>query len=82
MPIFLPGTGTFFGAPSNTATIHNRYDTMTVMKEEHLKKDIAFIIAFTEHMACAKRCPVAKIIPDNMKEKLDVYLGRKRDTKK
>ena len=69
-------------APSNTATIHNRYDTMTVMKEEHLKKDIAFIIAFTEHMACAKRCPVAKIIPDNMKEKLDVYLGRKRDTKK
>ena len=51
---------------------------MTVMKEEHLKKDIAF----TEHMACAKRCPVAKIIPDNMKEKLDVYLGRKRDTKK
>lgn len=66
-------------AASNTATIHNRYDTMAVMKKEHLVKDIAFITAFTEHMACAKRCPVAKEIPDNMKEKLDIYLFRKRD---
>lgn len=66
-------------APNNTATIHNRYDTMDVMKADHLAKDIAFITAFTEHMACAKRCPVAKEMPDNMKEKLDIYLNRKRD---
>lgn len=66
-------------APGNTATIHNRYDTMDVMKAEHMAKDVAFITAFTEHMACAKRCPVSKEIPDNMKEKLDIYLNRKRD---
>lgn len=65
----------------NTATIHNRYDTMAVMKAEHMVKDIEFIITFTEHMACAKRCPISKEIPENMKEKLDYYLTRKREKK-
>ena len=68
-------------APQNTATIHNSYDTMALMKGEHMEKDIGFIIAFTERMACAKRCPVAREMPDNMKEKLDIYLTRKRDKK-
>ena len=68
-------------APSNTATIHNSYDTMALMKGEHMAKDIDFIVAFTERMAQAARCPVAREMPDNMKEKLDVYLNRKRDKK-
>ena len=68
-------------APKNTATIHNRYDTMAVMKGEHMAKDIDFLIAFTERMANAKRCPVGREIPDNMKEKLDIYLARKRGPK-
>jgi hypothetical protein len=32
-------------------------------------------------MACAQRCPVAKEMPDNMKDKLDIYLTRKRASK-
>ena len=68
-------------APHNTATIHNGYDTIAVMKGEQMVEDIDFIIAFTERMANAKRCPVAREIPDNMKEKLDIYLTRKRDKK-
>lgn len=68
-------------APGNTATIHNSYDTMAVMKGEHMVKDIEFITAFTQRMACAARCPVAREMPDNMKEKLDIYLTRKRDKK-
>ena len=68
-------------APQNTATIHNSYDTPAVMKGEQMVKDIAFIAAFTERMACAMRCPVGREIPDNMKEKLDIYLTRKRDKK-
>ncbi len=68
-------------APQNTATIHNSYDTMAVMKGEQMVADIAFITAFTGRMACAVRCPVAREIPDNMKEKLDIYLTRKRDKK-
>ncbi|MBQ7359233.1 MAG: Zn-dependent exopeptidase M28 [Lachnospiraceae bacterium] len=69
-------------APNNTATIHNSYDTMAVMKMEHMDKDIAFIVKFAERMANAKCCPVGKEIPENMKEELDVYLARKRDKKK
>ncbi|MBR2721553.1 MAG: Zn-dependent exopeptidase M28 [Clostridia bacterium] len=65
-------------APSNTATIHNRYDTVKLMKMEKMEEDIAFIIAFTERMANAVHCPVAREIPENMKEALDYYLLRKR----
>ncbi len=68
-------------APGNTATIHNSYDTLAVMKGEQMEADIRFIIAFTDRMANAARCPVAREIPDNMKEKLDIYLARKRDKK-
>ncbi len=69
-------------APHNTATIHNSYDTMAVMKGEQMVEDIDFLIAFTSRMANAVRCPVAREMPDNMKEKLDEYLCRKRPAKK
>ena len=68
-------------SPGNTATIHNSYDTLAVMKGEQMEADIRFIIAFTDRMANAARCPVTREIPDNMKEKLDIYLTRKRDKK-
>lgn len=68
-------------APQNTATIHNSYDTAALMKGEQMEEDIAFICAFAGHMANAARCPVAREMPDNMKEKLDNYLCRKRPGK-
>ena len=68
-------------APPNTGTIHNSYDTVALMSGEQMVKDIDFIIAFADRMANAVRCPVAREMPDNMKEKLDIYLCRKRDKK-
>ena len=68
-------------APQNTATIHNSYDTLAVMKGEQMVEDIRFLVAFTDRMANAVRCPVAKEMPDNMKDKLDIYLCRKRAPK-
>ena len=68
-------------APPNTATIHNSYDTMAVMKGSQMVEDIEFLVAFTDRMANAQRCPVERKIPDNMKDKLDIYLARKRDKK-
>lgn len=68
-------------APNNTATIHNSYDTMAVMKGEQMERDIDFITSFACRMANACRCPVDKKIPDNMKDKLDIYLTRKRAPK-
>lgn len=68
-------------APNNTATIHNSYDTLAVMKMSHMEKDVAFISKFVERMVNAAVCPVGREIPENMKEKLDIYLLRKRDKK-
>ena len=68
-------------APNNTATIHNRYDTMALMKGEQMVLDTDFLIAFAERMANAVRCPVAREIPENMKDKLDIYFCRKRAPK-
>lgn len=69
-------------APHNTATIHNSYDTVAVMKPENMAKDIDFIIAFAERMANAKRCPVERKMPEKMKEELDYYLLRKKRPQK
>ena len=65
-------------APPNTASYHNSYDTMAVMKGDQMVQDIAFITAFTDRMANAAQCPIKREIPESMKEKLDIYLCRKR----
>ncbi len=65
-------------APPNTATIHNAYDTLKVMQAAQLAEDIDFLSAFTARMATAKKCPVAREMPEKMKEELDYYLVRKR----
>ena len=51
------------------------------MKGEQMCEDIDFLIAFADRMANAVRCPVARTMPDNMKDKLDIYLSRKRAPK-
>ena len=43
-----------------------------------MQKDVDFITAFASRMVNAAICPVAKEMPDNMKEKLDEYLLRKK----
>ncbi len=68
-------------APPNTATIHNSYDTIALMSGEQMVQDIEFLVAFSNRMANAVRMPVAREIPENMKEKLDEYLTRKRPKK-
>ena len=68
-------------APPNTATIHNSYDTVAVMKGEQMVEDIDFIVSFADRMANAARMPVAREMPENMKDKLDIYLCRKRAPK-
>ena len=68
-------------ASHNTATIHNSYDTAALLRGEQMQADTAFITAFAERMANAVRCPVGREMPENMKEKLDYYLNRKREKK-
>ena len=65
-------------APQSQATIHNRYDTKALLSEDQLIKDIGFLQDFTRAMASAAKCPVSRDIPENVKNKLDEYLLRKR----
>ena len=65
-------------SPREAATIHNSYDTASIIKVENMQKDIHLITVFAERMANAAFCPVRREIPDNVKEKLDEYLCRKR----
>ena len=51
------------------------------MSAGQMMKDIGFISDFLARMSNAVRCPVAREMPDNMKEKLDEYLTRKRPKK-
>lgn len=69
-------------APNNTATIHNSYDTLKVMKPGQCAIDIDFINLFVANMVNAVHFPVEREIPENVKEKLDIYLMRKRDKSK
>ena len=59
-------------APPNTATIHNRYDTMALMKGEQMVLDTDFLIAFAERMANAARCPVAREMPENISQTVQI----------
>ena len=77
----IPAVSFCRACPPNTGTIHNSYDTMALMKAEHMEEDIALISAFADRMANAVRLPVERKMPDNMKDKLDIYLCRKRDKK-
>ena len=74
----IPAVSFARSAPGNTAVIHNSYDTVKSMKTSHMIADIDFITAFTARMANAEFPPVAREMPDNMKDKLDRYLCRKR----
>ena len=65
-------------APSNTATIHNSYDTHALVSVSQMRQDIDFLCAFVDRMANARNCPVKREIPENMKVLLDEYLSRKR----
>ncbi len=65
-------------SPREAATIHNRYDTAKTIKLSRMAADIDFVKAFALRMAHAKFAPVSRDIPDNIKEKLDKYLARKR----
>ena len=47
------------------------YDTADVLLESRMEKDIAFI-AFEDRMVNARRFPVARVIPEKLREKIDV----------
>ena len=66
-------------APGNTESHHNAYDTAKQLSASQMLADIEFIGTFVENMVNAEKLPIARELPDNVKEKLDYYMCRKRN---
>lgn len=60
---------------------HNRFDTIDIMDGEQMAEDFEFVLAFAKRMAAAKCCPFEREMPENVRVKLDNYLGVKRSGK-
>ena len=65
-------------SPRTMSGYHDRYDDMHCMSGEQMVEDFEFVLAFAKRMASAKRCPFPREMPEEMRKKLDHYLGIKR----
>lgn len=65
-------------APRSMAGYHDRYDTLDCMDGDQMVEDFEFVLAFAKRMASAKHCPFPREMPEDMRKKLDNYLGIKR----
>lgn len=70
-----------FARVTRLEPIHNRYDDMHTVTQEMMRNDTNIIVEFAKRMAESKLIPVNRVMPENMKEKLDYYLTRKRKPK-
>ena len=66
-----------FGA-RGSANIHNRYDTMDIIRAESLDRTISFVETFSERLANAVHFPIPRKIPENIKKLVDKYMSRNR----
>jgi Zn-dependent M28 family amino/carboxypeptidase len=56
---------------------HTRYDTIDLISARSLEQSARFFIHFSGRLANSEYFPVTRNVPDVIKEKLDVYMGRK-----
>ncbi len=64
-------------APQGGAKIHSRLDVLDNLSEDNYYKTCEFIAYFASRVINAVYFPVEATIPQNMKDELDIYLGRK-----
>ena len=64
-------------APRGGAEIHSRKDVIDFLDSENYYKTCEFINMFADRMVNSKVFPVEQIIPDNMKNEIEIYFGRK-----
>lgn len=64
-------------APPTGAQIHSHKDVMDYLSKDNYYRTCNFIIDFVSGLVNAVAFPIEKNIPDNMKEEIDYYYGRK-----
>ena len=64
-------------SPQGGAKIHSRLDILDNLSEDNYYKTCDFIVYFSSRLINSVYFPVEQTIPQNMKDELDIYLGRK-----
>ena len=77
----IPGINFFRAASPGTSQIHCRYDVIEILSGESLQKTTNFVKYFSDRVVNAAFFPIDKKMPDNMVEKIDRYLLKKKDKK-
>lgn len=65
-------------APGGGARVHSRKDTMECLEESNYYRTCDFISEFSRRLINSYYFPVEKEIPENLKNDLDNYMGRKK----
>ena len=73
----VPGVSFARNAPNGGARIHSRRDVLDHLNDTSFYKTCDFIITFAERLINSYSFPVDRELPNNIKEDLDRYFGRK-----
>ena len=73
----VPGLSFARLAPKSGAEIHSRKDVLDFLEEDNYYNSCDFIATFSERMVESVVVPVEREIPNNMKEEIEYYFGRK-----
>ncbi len=74
----IPGVNFMRNAAMGTAQIHCRYDVIETVTAESMERTARFIALFSDKLVNSVFFPVEKKMPDNMVEKIDKYLRKKK----
>ena len=74
----IPGINFMRVAAMGTAQIHSRYDTIKTVTAESMERTTKFIAAFSDRVINSVFFPIEKKMPENMVEKVDKYLRKKK----
>ena len=74
----IPGINVVRAAPMGASQIHCRRDIIDIMSAEALENTCNFLATLSDKLVNAKFFPVEKKMPDNLVEKIDKYLLKKK----
>lgn len=74
----IPGINFMRVAAMGTSQIHCRYDVIETVTAESMERTTKFIAAFSDRVINSVFFPIEKKMPDNMVEKVDKYLRKKK----
>lgn len=75
----IPGINFMRNAAPGTAQIHCRYDVIETVTAQSMERTARFIAALSDRFVNAVFFPIERKMPDNMVEKIDKYLRKKKD---